>query len=219
MKDIYNLKENLAWSREDGRWEYFEPMYNSRQSFYHKALIKHLASGAIVLASYSTVVAVITKEKKFLLNGIYSQTTTRHQKAFGKEFDCDYHSSEPLKNYVVDGFDEDKSQIHDYRTETRLFALLLCKAKGEKVDLKPLGILDNELFRNILFAFKVNDNLKIETLDDIRPHKDYVYINRLLKNEVKISRWSNGSIGQKEVDELQQEINLVKEFIEEMKQK
>jgi len=67
-----------------------ECRYDSRASFYGKAKVNDIYNdgSVLVLISYSTEVAQITKNKnKTVYNyfGKYSQTTTRHQKEFFKQ--------------------------------------------------------------------------------------------------------------------------------------
>ena len=73
--------------------------YDSRQSFYGKAMIEeketkgeHGAAKVLNLYSYGTLVAKIgvfeidnTKKKSYVYFGNYSQTTTRHQKEFFRQ--------------------------------------------------------------------------------------------------------------------------------------
>jgi hypothetical protein len=61
------------------------PRYDSRKSFYGKAHITEYPNGRKVLTSYSTEVAEITEDGNPIVYGIYSQTTTRHQKEFLKQ--------------------------------------------------------------------------------------------------------------------------------------
>ena len=56
--------------------------YDSRKSFYGKAHITEYPNGRKILTSYSTQVAEITADGKPIIYGIWSQTTTRHQKEF-----------------------------------------------------------------------------------------------------------------------------------------
>lgn len=59
--------------------------FDSRQSFYGKAKILEDEEGNIYLLSYSTIVSVC-KNGKIEHFGKYSQTTTRHQKEFERQF-------------------------------------------------------------------------------------------------------------------------------------
>lgn len=59
--------------------------FDSRQSFYGKAKILEDEEGNIYLLSYSTIVSVC-KNGKIEHLGKWSQTTTRHQKEFEKQF-------------------------------------------------------------------------------------------------------------------------------------
>lgn len=71
------------------------PRYDTRKSFYKKAIVevkefKTRHSVQYNLHSYNTLVAMVNKyENKIVYNyfGKYSQTTTRHQKEFFKQFD------------------------------------------------------------------------------------------------------------------------------------
>jgi len=62
------------------------PNYNSRKSFYQKAMIEEKGTNKICLYSYNTLVAEIDKEnKKAIVYTTYSQTTLRHIKEFLKQ--------------------------------------------------------------------------------------------------------------------------------------
>ena len=68
--------------------------YDSRASFYGKAVVEITEDCIVrnyVLKSYNTIVAIYTEDKTSNLKqysylGKYSQTTTRHQKEFFKQF-------------------------------------------------------------------------------------------------------------------------------------
>lgn len=69
-----------------------ECRYDTRQSFYGKAIVEENETGGntkeLILYSYGTRVAKIEKGiywAKYIYNGKYSQTTTRHQKEFFKQ--------------------------------------------------------------------------------------------------------------------------------------
>ena len=72
---------------------YLEPIYDSRNSFYKKALVKIKEDNISyneLLYSYGTLVAIYTKDKMTELRqynylGNFSQTTTRHQKEFFRQ--------------------------------------------------------------------------------------------------------------------------------------
>ena len=59
-----------------------ETFYDSRKSFYGKAIVHHKEDGTKLLQSYSTIVARITPEGKAIVHGTYSPTTLRHIKEF-----------------------------------------------------------------------------------------------------------------------------------------
>ena len=63
-----------------------EARYDARLSFYGKAQVIVDSEGDKYLKSYDTTVALTEKGAVYLL-GYYSQTTTRHQKEFYKQFD------------------------------------------------------------------------------------------------------------------------------------
>ena len=72
---------------------YLEPIYDSRNSFYKKALVKIKEDNITyneLLYSYGALVAIYTKDKMTELRqynylGNFSQTTTRHQKEFFRQ--------------------------------------------------------------------------------------------------------------------------------------
>lgn len=72
---------------------YLEPIYDYRNSFHKKALVKITEDNITyneLLYSYGTIVAIYTKDKmtdleQFDYLGNFSQTTTRHQKEFFRQ--------------------------------------------------------------------------------------------------------------------------------------
>ena len=61
---------------------YLKPVYDSRKSFYNKAIVEENEK-EIVLYSYNTKVAVIDKaSNNCKIAGTYSNTTLRHIKEF-----------------------------------------------------------------------------------------------------------------------------------------
>jgi len=62
---------------------YLEPRYDTRKSFYGKAIIIK-EKDKIILQSYNSFVAYI-KDNKAYVNGEYLQTTMRHIKEFLKQ--------------------------------------------------------------------------------------------------------------------------------------
>ena len=62
------------------------PRYDTRKSFYGKARIIDHENGTIELQSYNTIVSRCVNGKVEEL-GKWSQTTTRHQKEFRKQFE------------------------------------------------------------------------------------------------------------------------------------
>lgn len=65
--------------------EELQAIYDSRASFYKKAYVIYLNENTILLQSYNTIVAHI-ENGKYESYGKYSQTTSRHQKEFEKQF-------------------------------------------------------------------------------------------------------------------------------------
>lgn len=72
---------------------YLEPIYDSRKSFYKKALVKIKEDNVSyneLLYSYETLVAIYTKDKitelkQYNYLGYFSQTTKRHQTEFFRQ--------------------------------------------------------------------------------------------------------------------------------------
>ena len=63
-----------------------EPRFDSRKSFYGKAHVIDYENGTIELLSYDTIVSRCVNGKVEEL-GKWSNTTTRHQKEFRKQFE------------------------------------------------------------------------------------------------------------------------------------
>ena len=76
-----NLIENIMKIFE------LAPRYDARKSFYGKARVIDHENGTIELQSYDTIVSRCVNGKVEEL-GKWSQTTTRHQKEFRKQFEC-----------------------------------------------------------------------------------------------------------------------------------
>ncbi|MBR3229806.1 MAG: hypothetical protein IKF91_03155 [Bacilli bacterium] len=73
---------------------------DSHKSFYGKAWEFTDYNGDTVLVSYQIRVARITSEGKYVVNGLYSATTTRHIKSFLTAHGFDYKDSKDiLKRY------------------------------------------------------------------------------------------------------------------------
>lgn len=63
-----------------------ETQFNARKSFYGKAHVVDYENGTFELQSYNTIVSRCVNGKVEEL-GKYSNTTTRHQKEFRKQFE------------------------------------------------------------------------------------------------------------------------------------
>lgn len=59
-----------------------QAIYDSRKSFYGKAQVTINPDGSKFLYSYGTLVAAHRADDTFVINGIWSQTTSRHQREF-----------------------------------------------------------------------------------------------------------------------------------------
>lgn len=68
------------------RFYELEPQFDARKSFYGKAHIIDYENGTLELQSYNTIVSRCIDGKVEEL-GTWSQTTTRHQKEFRKQFE------------------------------------------------------------------------------------------------------------------------------------
>lgn len=91
---------------------YLIPIYDTRKSFYEKALVIEYEN-YIFLKSYNTLVAVIKKSNQKLVltenELFYTQTTLRHIKEFIKQFHC--YENETKKELI-------KKYSFEYSTET-----------------------------------------------------------------------------------------------------
>ena len=78
---------NANWDYADYPKEELQAKYDSRASFYGKAYVIRYDEDEeiLLLQSYNTIVAHIHKGK-YVSYGKYSQTTSRHQKEFEKQF-------------------------------------------------------------------------------------------------------------------------------------
>jgi hypothetical protein len=61
------------------------PQYDARKSFYSKAFVHILPSGALELYSYGTHVATLDPDNTPHLHGLYSTTTGRHVREFFRQ--------------------------------------------------------------------------------------------------------------------------------------
>ena len=64
-----------------------EAKYDSRKSFYGKAIVIDYGNGIYELQSYSTIVSRCENGKVEHL-GRWSQTTSRHQREFERQYAC-----------------------------------------------------------------------------------------------------------------------------------
>lgn len=84
--DIYEVNGKRKILRYYGD---LQAKFNRRQSFYGKAKILTDSNGNYYLLSYATVVSMC-KDGKITHFGKWSQTTTRHQKEFERQFKFGY---------------------------------------------------------------------------------------------------------------------------------
>lgn len=81
---------------------FLEPRYDSRQSFYKKAIVT-IEGNRKTLVSYSTRVVTII-DNKVTVHGTYSPTTLRHIKEFLKQFGFTADSKAQIeKDYMQGG--------------------------------------------------------------------------------------------------------------------
>ena len=73
--------------------------YDSRKSFYKKAMIESV-EGGFKLYSYNTLVAEV-RNGKAILHGFYSTTTLRHQKEFLKQNGFKAESKKQMEEYLI----------------------------------------------------------------------------------------------------------------------
>lgn len=62
------------------------PRYDAHKSFYGKALVIDYENGTMELQSYNTIVSRRVNNGKVEHLGRWSQTTSRHQKEFERQF-------------------------------------------------------------------------------------------------------------------------------------
>ena len=82
------------------------PIYDTRKSFYKKAMIKREDNGTKTLYSYGTKVAEINYNEDNIrvikIYGFYSNTTLRHIKEFIKqEYENREYTKKELEQYLV----------------------------------------------------------------------------------------------------------------------
>lgn len=79
------------------------PIYDSRKSFYRKAIVK-TETNKIKLQSYNTIVAEIiypeTGNKKAVVHGTYSNTALRHIKEFLKQNGFEADTINEVRKYM-----------------------------------------------------------------------------------------------------------------------
>lgn len=85
--NAYNFQTIANEARKGRReWVELEPVYDGRKSFYGKANVVEFENGLKVLQSYSTFVAAVLPDGRFLSFGNWSATTRRHQWEFCLQF-------------------------------------------------------------------------------------------------------------------------------------
>ena len=85
MENLNYETSQANYIYRDHEKEELQAVYDSRKSFYKKAFVIHLDANTILLQSYNTIVAHI-KNGKITNYGKYSNTTSRHQREFEKQF-------------------------------------------------------------------------------------------------------------------------------------
>jgi hypothetical protein len=121
-----------------------EPRYDTRKSFYGKAIVRE-ENGKTILRSYSTDVAYI-QNGKATVNGMYSNTTLRHIKEFllqhgftadnWAQIEKDYSPSE--EQIKQDREEEEKKANSMFKTVGLVAAMgeIFCNNKKDKNDWK-----------------------------------------------------------------------------------
>lgn len=79
-----------------------KPQYDRAKSFYKKANVYRDNKGNILLMSYTTIVAkitdeVLTGERKLIINGWYSMTTSRHINEFAQQYGFSKRSKKEME--------------------------------------------------------------------------------------------------------------------------
>lgn len=100
--NAYNFA-TIANEARKGRHEYVElkPVYDGRKSFYDKANVLEFENGLKVLESYTTYVAAVLPDGRFLSFGNWSATTRRHQ----WEFCLQYANKSEWQTSTLDDFE------------------------------------------------------------------------------------------------------------------
>lgn len=100
--NAYNFA-TIAKQARKGRHEYVElkPVYDGRKSFYGKATVVEFENGLKVLQSYTTYVAAVLPDGRFLSFGNWSATTRRHQ----WEFCLQYANKSEWQTSTLDDFE------------------------------------------------------------------------------------------------------------------
>ena len=96
------IDKNLVYKVEKEKPMYYElsPKFDSRKSFYGKALVHHNQDGSVDLQSYDTIVATITSDGQAVVHGLYSATSTRHTKEFLKQFGFKADTTKDIRQYI-----------------------------------------------------------------------------------------------------------------------
>lgn len=85
MKELNFETNNANEIYKDYEKEELQCIYSNRKEFYKKAYVIYYDNDTLLLQSYNTIVAHIYKGK-FASYGKFSQTTSRHQKEFERQF-------------------------------------------------------------------------------------------------------------------------------------
>ena len=78
-----------------------KPVYDGRKSFYDKANVLEFENGLKILESYTTYVAAVLPDGRFLSFGNWSATTRRHQ----WEFCLQYANKSEWQTSTLDDFE------------------------------------------------------------------------------------------------------------------
>lgn len=84
MNHAYNLDKLLTGNVESVTE--LQPSHSGQISFYGKAHVISLDNGTKVLQSYNTYVATVLPSGRYVQNGRYSATTSKHENDFALQF-------------------------------------------------------------------------------------------------------------------------------------
>lgn len=103
MKKYYAYGVDKLFDGKTVDWQELHCRYSDQKSFYGKAYVWTTDKGVRCLQSYESTVAVVLPNGRYLSGGYYSQTTSKHQKEFYKQF-AKFGSLDDCVNYSLLNF-------------------------------------------------------------------------------------------------------------------